>query len=646
MENIPLIQTVSQSGYIPATSTAYIPVSRPSSALFPSNRQRRDHPASTSNAPHGANLAVPGAPSAAAGPATKEQLHQQQLDLQKARDEAVLRDQLARSAAALVVQCAYRGWTTRRKPGQTVRSGETGRASSAARARLVVAAADPRGKTAAAAAAASDGAAAAGGAASAVRLAASMPSERMIQKFRRFCERVPWVDGQAPTFPHFCAVKIQSIMRMFMVRVPYVRVLEIVRKEQLRKERAKLGDYDGDGRDGGGAALMIQKAWRSYYSVKIFRFYRDLIRFRERGDPGKLLKFVNPNEAKLIDSASGIHVRFRLGGVIGSQQLSILPLTPLMQTTFPPTIYYKIFIHQNLVDMNAFSPRDYTQESAKAPPPRILFSKIGGWYQRRENNGWRPVANRPARDGAFIFDEVTYSTTKPIPFHHAKLRRRDEVQKLRKIAAAGVATKNGKDAAERNNGHADFHGGSEKDSASVPTNPAATVATPQPSEQSDPHPSKRDPAVPPHGLPLGRSQRPPPPEDEENALLLAISELESSLDHDFLVKWTMALDFDEYADNWVSLSTTGRSNDPETFNIFLDEELNRARGFHEQALKNGAVQLQAEAPVGGANAAANGGIELCEKGLEVPAKAQRPWSGRSARSVTDLYLTNRREEAF
>ncbi|KAI9355624.1 hypothetical protein DFJ73DRAFT_824427 [Zopfochytrium polystomum] len=497
--------------------------------------------------------------------------------------------------------------------------------------------------------------------------------ERMIQKFRRFCERVPWVDGQAPTFPHFCAVKIQSIMKMFMVRVPYVRVLEIVRKEQLRKERAKLGDLtEMDGMEGevlenrqlldgtrlamlrraqraemtkktlATAALMIQKAWRSYYSVKIFRFYRDLIRFRERGDPGKLLKFVNPNEAKLIDSASGIHVRFRLGG-----------------TTFPPTIYYKIFVHQNLVDMNAFSPRDYTQESAKAPLPRILFSKIGplppngpengGWYQRRENNGWRPIADRPARDGALIFDEVTHSTTKPIPFHHAKLRRRDEVQKLRKMRRLEWLRKiyvQGKDAAERNNGHADFHGGSEKDSASVPTNPAATVATPQPSEQSNQYPSKRDSTVPAHGLPPGKIAASAAVEDEENALLLAISELESSLDHDFLVKWTMALDFDEYADNWVSLSTTGRSNDPETFNIFLDEELNRARGFHEQALKNGAVQLQAEAPVGGANAAANGGIELSEKGLEVPAKAQRPWSGRSARSVTDLYLTNRREEAF
>jgi hypothetical protein len=57
-------------------------------------------------------------------------------------------------------------------------------------------------------------------------------------------------------------------------------------------------------------------------AVKIFRFYRDLIKFREKGDPAKLLKFVNPKEAKLIDAAAGIHVRFRLGGVCGMELIS------------------------------------------------------------------------------------------------------------------------------------------------------------------------------------------------------------------------------------------------------------------------------------------------------------------------------------
>ena len=61
-----------------------------------------------------------------------------------------------------------------------------------------------------------------------------------------------------------------------------------------------------------------------------------------RGSPYDLLKSINPGEAFLIDAASRCHVRFRLGG-----------------TKFPPLIYYKIFSHGGVVDINAFAPRDY-----------------------------------------------------------------------------------------------------------------------------------------------------------------------------------------------------------------------------------------------------------------------------------------------
>jgi len=33
------------------------------------------------------------------------------------------------------------------------------------------------------------------------------------------------------------------------------------------------------------------------------------------GDPALIMKYINPVEAKLIDSASGIHIKFRLAGV-------------------------------------------------------------------------------------------------------------------------------------------------------------------------------------------------------------------------------------------------------------------------------------------------------------------------------------------
>ena len=47
----------------------------------------------------------------------------------------------------------------------------------------------------------------------------------------------------------------------------------------------------------------------------IYKYYRDLINFRQKGDPAVMLRIINPSEAKLIDAAAGIHVKFRLAGV-------------------------------------------------------------------------------------------------------------------------------------------------------------------------------------------------------------------------------------------------------------------------------------------------------------------------------------------
>jgi hypothetical protein len=46
-----------------------------------------------------------------------------------------------------------------------------------------------------------------------------------------------------------------------------------------------------------------------------------------------------------MDKAAGIHVRFRLGGSI-----------------FPPSIYFKIYTHRPVCDVNAFAPRMYSKE--------------------------------------------------------------------------------------------------------------------------------------------------------------------------------------------------------------------------------------------------------------------------------------------
>ena len=91
-------------------------------------------------------------------------------------------------------------------------------------------------------------------------------------------------------------------------------------------------------------AAKIQNAWRKNSSVKIYKFYRDLINFRLSGDPKMLLKTINPSEASLFDAATKIHIRLRLGG-----------------SSFPPCLYYKIFTSAPCSDIGAFAPRNYAE---------------------------------------------------------------------------------------------------------------------------------------------------------------------------------------------------------------------------------------------------------------------------------------------
>jgi hypothetical protein len=76
-------------------------------------------------------------------------------------------------------------------------------------------------------------------------------------------------------------------------------------------------------------------------------------------DPAQLLRHISPAEAELAyqDAALGIHIRFRLGGA-----------------SFPPALYFKVFTHQPLFDVNAFAPRDYAGDKST---PTELQPKSG-----------------------------------------------------------------------------------------------------------------------------------------------------------------------------------------------------------------------------------------------------------------------------
>lgn len=234
----------------------------------------------------------------------------------------------------------------------------------------------------------------------------------------------------ALTYRDWCASRVQAWWRMCPLRrawlsrrwtVFFVAARSVQRwwLEHLLSEVAIARGFVEDPLRT--AAKRIQACWRSFSSRRIMRYFVDLIKFREQGNPGKLLRSINPREAGLLDSATGAHVRFRLGGL-----------------EWPPKVYYKIYTHASVTDICAFAPRDYTR--AKQLVPRKLHNKPlpnerrvaetrEGWYRRVENNGWRPVQESLLRE----LDFVTVSTSATtVPFAPTKVQRREDVAQKRR----------------------------------------------------------------------------------------------------------------------------------------------------------------------------------------------------------------------
>ena len=298
--------------------------------------------------------------------------------------------------------------------------------------------------------------------------------------------------GEGPSFVEYCASRIQAAARGRAVRrgaplellrlsrwsVYQIAALEIQAAWREHRRSAIAAAGMGGHLDGGGsqhrlsragaprdpredAARRIQLAWRSAAAVKIYRYYRDLIRFAFAGNPRELLRAINPSEAGLFDAASGVHVRFRLGG-----------------SAFPPTIYYKIFTHRPVSDVGSFAPRAYTR--ASRPPARAAkdrgtparaqeaLLRVGraefratvrddrsggaGWYVRRENNGWRAVATQGLEDAGAGPAAGDAEDAREQPFHWSRLQRTRDVRHARKerkrrwmqrLYSAGTAKEHG-----------------------------------------------------------------------------------------------------------------------------------------------------------------------------------------------------------
>lgn len=200
------------------------------------------------------------------------------------------------------------------------------------------------------------------------------------------------------------------------------------------------------------AAASIQNAWRQFCYKRVYKYFRDLILFKLKGAPSELLRNIIPSEIGLLDKAAGVHVRFRLGGHI-----------------FPPTIYFKIYTHRPLCDVNSFAPRNYMKElpfdvsqanqkddvvigskNVKSGTIRVGATYFGakitttntsgeGWYRREENNHWRSISTMIVTDAFNSNDasSVPYGLPKPEdktlkPFHYSRLVRTIDIVRDRK----------------------------------------------------------------------------------------------------------------------------------------------------------------------------------------------------------------------
>lgn len=222
-----------------------------------------------------------------------------------------------------------------------------------------------------------------------------------------------------PRFEDFCATYIQDWWKDQRVRRPrknQPQTVPVYKEPVIPKRPVRILNVHE-------AAAMIQKAWRRHIDIQVYRYYRDLINFKTRGNPSLMLRCINPQEAKLLDAASGIHIKFRLAG-----------------DRFPPNIYYKIYTHRPIQDMCANSPKDYTKPTVKLKMAKDQHNRgryevnkndMSGWYQRMDNNGWRLVSDRLIHH--IMSDPVTWETSKKkYEFHHDKLQRKQDVEKRKK----------------------------------------------------------------------------------------------------------------------------------------------------------------------------------------------------------------------
>lgn len=316
---------------------------------------------------------------------------------------------------------------------------------------------------------------------------------------------------QNTPFNVWCAVRIQAVWRGHHSRVMQRRLqlypnpvaAETIQWAWKRYQKTVLVPE----RNRQIAARLLQKWWRGRSLRLVFARLAALISFWDRGNPAAMLRSINPVEAKLLDVASGAHVRFRLSG-----------------THWPPSVVYKVFTHRPVVDMGAFSPKYYAaiQDFGRVENPGLRQAIMAQWYKRVECNEWRPVtvgmrSRLSAKDdekmSRFIPPQAFHATAdegESKPFHPLKWVRREDAIRMKKARRRAWMAKLYRD------GRADLKPGLSLEGDGVEDGSAAN-----------------------------------------GSWILDIDEEEEG-DLAELLDWSSSLDFDAYSKEWTSLGTTDR----------------------------------------------------------------------------------------
>lgn len=304
------------------------------------------------------------------------------------------------------------------------------------------------------------------------------------------------------------------------------------------------------------AAQRIQTAWFGLVNYRVYTHLRDTIgTFRRSGDPYLLLKAVLPREAVLLDPAMQVHVRFRLGG-----------------SHFPPSIYYKIFTHGAVVDVCAFAPRNYAVEKVEGPLP-----KKQGWYERMENNGWRPLIAKLAPRAERAIDEVERASTRKLVkhFHHSRLQRRQDVELrrrqrtmewMRKLYGLAGAQSEELQLEDANQNATACAAGSPAGLGGAARNKIAPSALPKPPPGAPPEKRRLRQLVTMETFQETRTSSGASDRTEDagsegwpDRVVEDFPETEAMSD-EMLLEWSKNLDFDSYMEGWTATATTNGSD--------------------------------------------------------------------------------------